>query len=81
MKFDLYTKILLTVIAVCLVVIVARDIRFVGVAHAATDRYDEYGNLMVTIARPTVLSNTKTGDLLPAVRVEVGDGRIRRVIP
>ena len=50
MKIDLYTKALLTVIAACLVAIVARDIRFVGVANAATGpQYDSYGNLKVAI--------------------------------
>ncbi len=54
MNADTYTKVVLTVIAVCLVVICVRDIRFVKDAHAASGpRYDYSGNLKVSIAEPT----------------------------
>ncbi len=41
MNADTYTKVVLTVIAVCLVVICLRDVRFVGEAHAVTDRGED----------------------------------------
>ena len=37
MKIDIYTKIILTVIAVCLTVIVARDMQIAPDAHAQVD--------------------------------------------
>ena len=36
MKTDLYTKVLLTIIAFCLVIILIRDIDFLPIANAAT---------------------------------------------
>lgn len=55
MKIDLYTKAVLTVIAVCLVAIVARDLPLVGEAHAQMQPgkgpvYDAEGALRVKIA-------------------------------
>ena len=44
---DTYTKIVLTVIAVCLVVLVARLVGFVPVAHA-----DDVGKLQLTSSDP-----------------------------
>ena len=41
MNADTYTKVVLTVIAVCLVLICLRDVRFVGEAHAVTDRRED----------------------------------------
>ena len=55
MKIDLYTKFVLTVIAACLMTIVARDLPIVGEAHAQMKPskgpvYDAHGNLSVKIA-------------------------------
>jgi hypothetical protein len=42
MKTDRYTKIVLTIIAACLVWIIARDVSFISIASATpTDRGDE----------------------------------------
>lgn len=41
MKADLYTKLILTVIAISLALIVIRDIHFVPEAKAAEDRGDQ----------------------------------------
>ena len=43
MNIDTYTKAVLTVIAVCLVVICVRDIRFVGEAQAAGNQVEITG--------------------------------------
>lgn len=54
MKIDLYTKTVLTVIAACLLTIVARDLSIVGVAQAQMKPpkgpvYDANGSLNVRI--------------------------------
>lgn len=41
MKVDLYTKVILTVIALCLIVIVIRDIEFIPEARAQSSSRDE----------------------------------------
>ncbi len=38
MKVDLYTKIVLSITAVCLLIIVAKDISFISEVYAKTDR-------------------------------------------
>jgi len=41
MKTDAYTRVILTIIAICLTVIVLRDTEIIPAAQAATDRGEE----------------------------------------
>lgn len=65
MKTDLYTKVVLTVIAICLVILAAKDLQLVPKAYAAFDRGDEVVKVqLVSIDE----SNTLRWEALP-VRV------------
>ncbi|MBI5821011.1 MAG: hypothetical protein HZA88_18735 [Verrucomicrobia bacterium] len=47
MKVDLYTKVILTVIALCLTVIVIRDIEFIPEARAQFSSRDEVVSVQI----------------------------------
>lgn len=47
MKVDPYTKIILTIIAVCLIVIITRDIRIIPEVQAVSDRGDNVVKIQI----------------------------------
>ena len=84
MKFDPYTKALLTIIALCLIWICVKDANFVSSAHADTSREPAAVVASTVVAPNEIVSfqlawneRTDTGLFNYRVQNEVRDRRIR----